>query len=119
MPDDVWDAAVAALSSAGDDGAGLVVVVGRGSVAESAEVVTQAAEILADAYPSARFLPALRRGNVMGALDMGLAPGPVAGTGIARRRAGSGTARSRAGPRSPHNVGATPREFSRASGTVR
>jgi NADH-quinone oxidoreductase subunit G len=82
-PDDVpagdWDASLAALSSVGDDGAGLVVVVGRGSVAESADVVTQAAVTLADAYPSARFLPALRRGNVMGALDMGLAPGLLPG----------------------------------------
>jgi NADH-quinone oxidoreductase subunit G len=79
VPEDDWDAAVAALSSIGDDGSGLVVVVGRGSVAESADLVTQAAATLADAYPSARFLPALRRGNVMGALDMGLAPGLLPG----------------------------------------
>ncbi len=31
------------------------------------------------ALPEARFLPALRRGNVMGALDMGLAPGVLPG----------------------------------------
>ncbi len=74
-----WDACVAALSTVGDDGSGLVVVVGRGSVAESADVVTQAAVTLADAYPSTRFLPALRRGNVMGALDMGLSPGLLPG----------------------------------------
>ena len=38
--------------------------------------------------PAARFLPALRRGNVRGALDMGLAPGLLPGSGLARRRAG-------------------------------
>ncbi len=79
VPESVWDASVSALSSIGDDGSGLVVVVGRGSVAESAGAVTQAAELLADTYPAARFLPALRRGNVMGAIDMGLAPGLLPG----------------------------------------
>ncbi|MGO9343668.1 MAG: NADH-quinone oxidoreductase subunit NuoG [Acidimicrobiales bacterium] len=79
VPQEGWDAAVAALSSIGEDGSGLVVVVGRGSVAENAEVVSEAAGTLADAFPSARFLPALRRGNVMGALDMGLAPGLLPG----------------------------------------
>jgi NADH-quinone oxidoreductase subunit G len=79
VADATWNAVLGALSSIGEDGTGLVIVLGRGSVAESAEVVTQAAEILADAYPAARFLPALRRGNVMGALDMGLAPGMLPG----------------------------------------
>ena len=88
VPDAQWESALSAISSIGEDGTGLVVVLGRGSVAESAEVVTQAAETLADAYPAARFLPALRRGNVMGALDMGLAPGILPGTGIARSRQG-------------------------------
>ena len=37
--------------------------------------------------PKATFLPALRRGNVFGALDMGLAPGPAARPGQPRRRA--------------------------------
>jgi NADH-quinone oxidoreductase subunit G len=41
--------------------------------------VAEAAGVLAAAYPSARFLPALRRGNVIGALDMGLAPGVLPG----------------------------------------
>jgi len=75
----VWDAAGAALGNVGADGDGLVIVFGRGSVAESASVVAEAAEFLAGAYPAARFLPALRRGNVMGALDMGLAPGLLPG----------------------------------------
>ena len=57
----------------------VVVVVGRPSLAEDAELVAEAAQRLADALPEARFLPALRRGNVLGALDMGLAPGVLPG----------------------------------------
>jgi NADH-quinone oxidoreductase subunit G len=61
-------------------GAGpVVVVVGRPSLAEDAELVADAAQKLAAALPGARFLPALRRGNVLGALDMGLAPGILPG----------------------------------------
>ena len=63
-------------ASAGD---GVVVVLGRPSVAEDAGVVAEAARVLAEALPAARFLPALRRGNVFGALDMGLAPGLLPG----------------------------------------
>jgi NADH-quinone oxidoreductase subunit G len=57
----------------------VVVVVGRPSLAEDAELVADAARALAEALPEARFLPALRRGNVLGALDMGLAPGILPG----------------------------------------
>jgi NADH-quinone oxidoreductase subunit G len=57
----------------------VVVVVGRPSLAEDGELVAEAAQVLARALPEARFLPALRRGNVMGALDMGLAPGVLPG----------------------------------------
>jgi len=57
----------------------VVVVVGRPSLAEDAELVADAARALSDALPEARFLPALRRGNVLGALDMGLAPGVLPG----------------------------------------
>jgi NADH-quinone oxidoreductase subunit G len=60
-------------------GDGVVVVVGRPSVAESASWAAEAAAVLAEALPGARFLPALRRGNVLGALDMGLAPGILPG----------------------------------------
>ncbi|HUZ44957.1 MAG TPA: NADH-quinone oxidoreductase subunit NuoG [Acidimicrobiales bacterium] len=61
-------------------GAGRVVVVlGRPSLAESAAVPARAALALAAAFPQARFLSALRRGNVRGALDMGLAPGILPG----------------------------------------
>ena len=57
----------------------VVVVVGRPSLAEDAELVADAARALAEALPEATFLPALRRGNVLGALDMGLAPGLLPG----------------------------------------
>ena len=59
-------------------GPGAVVVLGRPSLAESAASVTAAAVALAE-LPGVRFLPALRRGNVIGALDMGLAPGVLPG----------------------------------------
>ena len=56
-----------------------MVVLGRPSLAEHESVVADAARVLAAALPQARFLPALRRGNVNGALDMGLAPGLLPG----------------------------------------
>jgi NADH-quinone oxidoreductase subunit G len=62
------------LVAAGD----VVVVLGRPSVAESAESVADAVGALA-AIPGVKFLSALRRGNVHGALDMGLAPGMLPG----------------------------------------
>ncbi len=71
------DGAVAGAESA--EGAGIVVVLGRPSLAEHGDLVAEAAVELATAWPGARFLPALRRGNVNGALDMGLAPGVLPG----------------------------------------
>jgi NADH-quinone oxidoreductase subunit G len=61
------------------DGTDVVVVLGRPSLAEHESVVAEAAGVLAAALPGARFLPALRRGNVHGALDLGLAPGVLPG----------------------------------------
>jgi NADH-quinone oxidoreductase subunit G len=63
----------------GDGPADIVVVLGRPSVAESAESIVEAAGVLVEAFPTARFLTALRRGNVHGALDMGMAPGILPG----------------------------------------
>jgi len=60
-------------------GEGVVVVAGRSSYAESGEITAEAVRALAAALPRATFLPALRRGNVFGALDMGLAPGILPG----------------------------------------
>ena len=56
-----------------------VVVVGRPSLASPAAEVEAAVGALRAALPDATFLPALRRGNVMGALDMGLTPGLLPG----------------------------------------
>ena len=56
----------------------VVVVVGRPSVAETADATVQAAARLVQ-VPGTRFLSALRRGNVHGALDLGLAPGFLPG----------------------------------------
>jgi NADH-quinone oxidoreductase subunit G len=69
-------AARAALSAA--DGP-VSVIIGRGSVAESADFTADAAGVLRSALPDARFLAAVRRGNARGALDMGLAPGLLPG----------------------------------------
>ncbi len=74
-------AVLAAARRAGERAAGdgVVVVLGRPSVADGEQTVAAAAAILHDALPGARFLSALRRANVHGALDMGLAPGVLPG----------------------------------------
>ncbi len=56
------------------EGEGVVVVLGRSNLAEDPAVVESAARRLAQRFPAARFLVGLRRANVRGALDMGLAP---------------------------------------------
>ncbi len=71
--------AARALLAEHPGGEGVVVVAGRPSYAESGEVTAAALRVLAEALPKATFLPALRRGNVFGALDMGLAPGLLPG----------------------------------------
>ncbi|MEN9793369.1 MAG: NADH-quinone oxidoreductase subunit [Actinomycetota bacterium] len=52
----------------------VVVVAGRTNLAENAGNVMSAVDAVLAAVPSARVLPVLRRGNVRGALSMGLAP---------------------------------------------
>jgi NADH-quinone oxidoreductase subunit G len=64
------DPEVAAQLMSGD----VVVVVGRGNLAESDAVTLAALGEVLSAAPEAKVLPVLRRGNVMGALQMGLAP---------------------------------------------
>ncbi len=68
--------ALAAEALRGDQ---LTIVYGSGSLAEDSSVIEKALVTLADALPNANFLPALHRGNVMGALDMGLSPGLLPG----------------------------------------
>ena len=65
-----------------ETGEGVVFVVGRPNLAESPEILERALRILAAGFPRAKFLKALRRSNVMGALDMGLAPGLRPGRGF-------------------------------------
>jgi NADH-quinone oxidoreductase subunit G len=57
----------------------VVVVLGRSSLAESSIAALEAARVISDHLPEATFLPVLRRANVRGALDMGLAPGMLPG----------------------------------------
>ena len=64
------DPDIAAQLASGD----VVVVAGRPNLAESAEATVAALQSLLDAVPEAKVLPALRRGNVVGALSLGLAP---------------------------------------------
>ncbi len=66
----------------GETGEGVVFVVGRPNLAEGAEVIENSIRLFAERYPMARFLPALRRSNVNGALDMGLSPRLRAGRGF-------------------------------------
>jgi NADH-quinone oxidoreductase subunit G len=71
---------VQAVIDAGHLGDGpVVVLLGRPSLAESAATVARAAGLLAGLGDRVTFLSTLRRGNVHGALDMGLAPGVLPG----------------------------------------
>jgi len=75
----------------GESGDGVVFVVGRPNIAEGAEVIENAIRLLAQRYPQAKFLPALRRSNVNGALDMGLSPRLRAGRGFEKSSTGRDT----------------------------
>jgi NADH-quinone oxidoreductase subunit G len=52
----------------------VVVVAGRANLAESTAAATATLRTVLDACSDAKILPALRRGNVVGALQLGLAP---------------------------------------------
>jgi NADH-quinone oxidoreductase subunit G len=75
----------------GEGGEGVVFVVGRPNLAESAKVVETAIRLLVEGFPGATFLTALRRANVNGALDMGLAPQLRPGRGFDASVAGRDT----------------------------
>ncbi len=55
------------------------VIYGRANLAESARYTADAIGGLQRVSPEARYLPALRRGNINGALEMGLTPGFLPG----------------------------------------
>jgi NADH-quinone oxidoreductase subunit G len=73
------EAAAAVRGVAAEVTGNVVCVLGRPSLAESADGIVAAAGALLDAASGARFLSGLRRANVHGALDMGLAPGMLPG----------------------------------------
>jgi len=62
-----------------ESGDRVVIVLGRPSLAEPPAEIAAAAAVFAAAWPSARFLSALRRANVHGAIDLGCAPGMLPG----------------------------------------
>jgi NADH-quinone oxidoreductase subunit G len=72
------DPEVAEQLAAGD----VVVVAGRANLAESSELAVAGLRTLLDAVPSAKVLPAFRRGNVVGALQVGLAPADAQHDGL-------------------------------------
>lgn len=57
----------------------VTVVLGRQTLGESGSAIADAASLLLGGLPEVRFLSALRRANVHGALEMGLAPGVLPG----------------------------------------
>ncbi len=77
------DAAIAEQLASGD----VVVVAGRPNLAESADATIAALATVLDGCPDAKVLPALRRGNVVGALSVGLAPPDAEHDGLATLRA--------------------------------
>ncbi|HUF96637.1 MAG TPA: NADH-quinone oxidoreductase subunit NuoG [Ilumatobacter sp.] len=64
------DPDVASQIASGD----VVVVAGRGNLAASESTAWASIRAVIDAVPNAKVLPAYRRGNVVGALQLGLAP---------------------------------------------
>ena len=65
------DSAVAEQLASGS----VVIVAGRGNLAESSAATVAALRTLLAAAPAAKVLPAFRRGNVVGALQVGMRPG--------------------------------------------
>jgi NADH-quinone oxidoreductase subunit G len=60
----------------------VVVVAGRANLAESAESAMSALRTVLEACPDAKVLPALRRGNVVGALQLGLTARDTGASGV-------------------------------------
>ncbi len=71
-------AAAELLRGGSDDDRPVIVILGRPSLAEPAGATVAAAAALRD-IPGVRFLSALRRSNVHGGIDLGLAPGFLPG----------------------------------------
>ncbi len=99
--------AVAATLKAGGP---VTVVLGRSSAAESEDAVVDAAVALSS-LDDVAFLSALTRGNVHGALDMGLAPGRLPG----RQPLATGSSFSTAWPTMPAEAGFDTHEILQAA----
>ncbi|EQD47255.1 NADH-quinone oxidoreductase, chain G, partial [mine drainage metagenome] len=69
--------AVSAMIGAG--GEGLVVAAGKASMAQGDAELNAAIAAISARWPAAKFLPVARRANVMGALEVGAAPGMLPG----------------------------------------
>ena len=65
----------------------VVIVAGRSNLAESADATVAAVQALLGGVPGAKVLPAFRRGNVVGALSLGLVPTDADHDGLATLRA--------------------------------
>ena len=95
-------------------GAGKVVVIaGRPSLAEDGALVGEAVQVLAGSLPEARFLPALRRGNVHGCPGHG--PGPRAPPRPGRPGGGARAGSPGPGARSRRRGAGTPQGILRAA----
>jgi NADH-quinone oxidoreductase subunit G len=57
----------------------VTVILGRANLAEGARSIAAAARLIHEAQPQVRFLSALRRANVRGALELGMTPGVLPG----------------------------------------
>ncbi|RLE25259.1 MAG: NADH-quinone oxidoreductase subunit G, partial [Actinobacteria bacterium] len=77
------DSEIAEQLASGD----VVIVAGRANLADSADVTVAALQALLDEVPGAKVLPALRRGNIVGALSVGLAPADADHDGLATLQA--------------------------------
>ncbi len=77
------DGEIAEQLASGD----VVIVAGRPNLAEPADATVAALQALLDGVPGATVLPALRRGNVVGALTAGLAPADRDHDGLATLQA--------------------------------
>ena len=73
------NAAGAVLAKALASGKKIVVVLGRASIAEPGNAMVEAALALRSASADVLVLPAMRRANLRGALDMGMSPGLLPG----------------------------------------
>ena len=62
-----------------NDSDSVSVLLGRTSLAETSSILEDGAITLQEYLPEASFLPLLRRGNINGAIDMGLSPGLLPG----------------------------------------